>query len=327
MNPLLVILNGNEAGKRLSLEADKHYIIGRDSGADIVLPEKKISRRHASIVWEADNQRVILEDLRSLNGTYVDGIAVTQPTPLYDKARIQIGSYLLQISISEVDLINAPTEYLAEVPGARSTDLSQQEDAGQIPEDQTGGRLISGKLSELSLPDLLQMLSTTKKTGRLVVSKNKVLFPPDPSKTRPRDIASLYIDEGELKFAEYDDSENEEAFFKLLAWTQGYFSLFPHSQFQFEQMITMPIEALLLDGMRRLDEARANAQELGAEDMLEVQLDEPLTSLEPDQLKVFQIAWKNKSMAAIWKNSPFDKEHTSQIVRDLLKLGFAKKTP
>jgi len=47
------------------------YIVGRDPGCDIVIPDPYVSRRHARILYK-DNKWYI-EDLGSRNGTYVDG--------------------------------------------------------------------------------------------------------------------------------------------------------------------------------------------------------------------------------------------------------------
>jgi len=46
------------------------YIVGRDPGCDIVIPDPYVSRRHARILYK-DNKWYI-EDLGSRNGTYVD---------------------------------------------------------------------------------------------------------------------------------------------------------------------------------------------------------------------------------------------------------------
>jgi len=47
------------------------YIVGRDPGCDIVIPDPYASRRHARIFYKDDKWYV--EDLGSRNGTYVDG--------------------------------------------------------------------------------------------------------------------------------------------------------------------------------------------------------------------------------------------------------------
>jgi pSer/pThr/pTyr-binding forkhead associated (FHA) protein len=47
------------------------YVVGRTPGADIVIKDMTLSRRHALLV--RTNQGLVVEDLDSLNGTFVDG--------------------------------------------------------------------------------------------------------------------------------------------------------------------------------------------------------------------------------------------------------------
>lgn len=54
-------------------------VIGRDATSDVVVAHEQVSRRHATLWTEAGSVR--LSDLSSSNGTWVDGLRVTeQPT-------------------------------------------------------------------------------------------------------------------------------------------------------------------------------------------------------------------------------------------------------
>jgi DNA-binding winged helix-turn-helix (wHTH) protein len=64
-------------------------IIGRDPSSDIRLNASGVSRRHARIVVAAD--RATLEDLGSLNGTFLSGVKVTAPQMLQHGDVIHIG--------------------------------------------------------------------------------------------------------------------------------------------------------------------------------------------------------------------------------------------
>lgn len=325
MKPILTILSGENAGAKHAIEADRRYIIGRDDQADITLAEKKISRRHATLIWSKETNEVLIEDLNSLNGTYVNEEVIARATVLKDGDRIQIGSFLMEIKVPEdssvVDLVSA-SKPLQTAPRMRSTNPAKPEDDDEESLRKTGGRLISGRLEELSLPDLLQMLATTKKSGRLVISKKKIISLPKPSQTTGSDTGSLYLQNGELLHVEFNGMINEEAFFEILPWERGYFALFPHHHFEFHRMVEMPVEALLLEGFRRLDEQRASLIEINSSDVFAVNLDEPLTSLSADELIVFQSAWKHKTASKIWQNSNLEKEVVSQALRTLMKRGF-----
>ena len=63
--------------------------IGRDGSNDIVLSDKRVSRKHAEIRYSDDGQFVIT-DLHSVSGTRVNGELITAQT-LADGDLIQIG--------------------------------------------------------------------------------------------------------------------------------------------------------------------------------------------------------------------------------------------
>jgi len=62
--------------------------IGRASDCDIVLTDRRISRRHAQIRW--DGTRYWLVDLGSKNGTFVNGQELMGPYALRDGDEIQL---------------------------------------------------------------------------------------------------------------------------------------------------------------------------------------------------------------------------------------------
>jgi FHA domain len=64
-------------------------LLGRGSDADIVLEDSFSSSRHARLYPQGDV--IVLEDLGSTNGTYLNGEALRGPQPLHDGDRIRIG--------------------------------------------------------------------------------------------------------------------------------------------------------------------------------------------------------------------------------------------
>lgn len=68
-------------------------VIGRDPDVQVFLDHPSVSRRHARI--SITPGRVVLEDLNSRNGTYVDGCGITSPTDLHDGTIIGVGPITL----------------------------------------------------------------------------------------------------------------------------------------------------------------------------------------------------------------------------------------
>src|SRR5438105_949663 len=76
-------------------------LIGRDPDVHVFLDHPSVSRRHARI--SITPGRVVLEDLNSRNGTFVDGHGVTSPTDLRDGTIIGVGPITLTfVSLSGV---------------------------------------------------------------------------------------------------------------------------------------------------------------------------------------------------------------------------------
>src|ERR1051326_4975037 len=72
--------------------------IGRVQGNDIVLPKGNVSKRHARIVLK--DGKFIIVDLKSTNGTYVNGRKITSPLVVKDSDKIYIGDFIVGVDES-----------------------------------------------------------------------------------------------------------------------------------------------------------------------------------------------------------------------------------
>jgi pSer/pThr/pTyr-binding forkhead associated (FHA) protein len=75
-------------GREHSL-SDDVVLIGRAVESDIVITSRRVSREHARLCREG--WRVILEDLGSTNGTFLNDERVLNPMELRDEDRIRVG--------------------------------------------------------------------------------------------------------------------------------------------------------------------------------------------------------------------------------------------
>ena len=90
-NPVFSIIKGPQTGNTFEL-ADVETTVGRDPANAIFLNDMTVSRSHAKIIRTATG--AIIEDLGSLNGTWVDG-AIVNSAPLHDGSSVQIGTFTL----------------------------------------------------------------------------------------------------------------------------------------------------------------------------------------------------------------------------------------
>jgi pilus assembly protein CpaF len=83
------------ASKRRDYQKDE-ISIGRVQGNDIILSRGNVSKKHARIV-QRDEKMVVL-DLKSTNGTYVNGKRITSPRVVRNTDKIQVGDFVIQLA-------------------------------------------------------------------------------------------------------------------------------------------------------------------------------------------------------------------------------------
>jgi two-component system cell cycle response regulator len=91
----LIVIYGAHLGKKYHL-GPKRMLIGRMDRSDIVIDDSSVSREHASI--ERRDGRFILEDLKSTNGTFINGEFVDVRV-LNHGDKIRIGNTVLQFIV------------------------------------------------------------------------------------------------------------------------------------------------------------------------------------------------------------------------------------
>ena len=85
--PVIVWLDGSLSNPHWVVD-QAEMVLGRDDGCEIVIPVRQISRQHLRIVM--DGGACIIEDLRSKNGTWVNGYRLTGMRQLEDGDEIRV---------------------------------------------------------------------------------------------------------------------------------------------------------------------------------------------------------------------------------------------
>ena len=95
LKPTLRVTSGPAEGSTIELNGDLTF--GRDAGDGGSLGgDPEISRQHARITT-CSNGDLIVEDLGSTNGTFVNGHKIAAPTPIRPGDRIELGGSTLEL--------------------------------------------------------------------------------------------------------------------------------------------------------------------------------------------------------------------------------------
>jgi DNA-binding winged helix-turn-helix (wHTH) protein len=86
-NPILLVLDGPVPNQYWTL-TEASVILGRDDEADVMLPDRQISRQHIRIYREGD--QYYISDLESKNGTWVNGQRLEGTRELSDGDEIHV---------------------------------------------------------------------------------------------------------------------------------------------------------------------------------------------------------------------------------------------
>ncbi|HEX8169879.1 MAG TPA: DUF4388 domain-containing protein [Thermoanaerobaculia bacterium] len=105
-----------------------------------------------------------------------------------------------------------------------------------------------GSLKELPLPDIIQLVSVSGKTGKFTL-------------TRDADRGFIFLKNGQMVHATVGDLVGEEAIYSLAIWNQGEFQFSPGEEPD-RQTITKSNTNLLMEAARRLDEWRVLSKKI-----------------------------------------------------------------
>ena len=121
---VLIANNGPLNGQQWVI--DGTLVIGRDADCDIVIPDRQVSRQHSRITKGING--VILEDLGSKNGTFLNNQALSGPVKLVEADEIAIAltqTFLFLSSDATMPLSDLPPE-LSQVFRLRLDDGSRR---------------------------------------------------------------------------------------------------------------------------------------------------------------------------------------------------------
>ncbi len=328
----LRFIAGRYKGGEFPLRPNREIIVGRGSEFDMVLDEDMVSRRHAKIATY--HGQIVLQDLKSTNGTFVNGERVTV-------ARLQIGDkVLVGTSIMElVTLDHGPVSHAPRDTGAHQVDVPAPDKAtvgmpaqrvpGQPPAQVVSRPTIdraegmSGRFpeDEITLADLIELFVGSGRTGVLVVSddhgrEGRVFF-------RKGSIYYATLAAPKRPGEQGVEVPPQKSFFRLLTWPSGTFrmdTLDPAPSFENE--IEGDSRSLLVEGLRQYDELKRYEGHLPGRDrrlVLNLPLTPRLSALSAEALDTLQIVLNHAEVGLVLDYSDASDLETYQDLLYLLQ--------
>ena len=113
---------------------------------------------------------------------------------------------------------------------------------------------LQGSLSELSLPDVIQLVSVSGKTGAFHI-------------TRDGEEGRIYLKDGQIVDASVGRLRGESAVYELAIWSSGEFAFHPGEVAQ-QVTVQRSNANLMMEAARRLDEWRVLSRKIPSLDMI-----------------------------------------------------------
>ena len=303
----LRFISGKYQGGEYPLGENGELVIGRSSDLDMVLIEDMVSRKHAKISLLPG--QITISDLGSTNGTFVNGEKVK-------RARLKEGDRIL-IGTSILKLVSMTRAAGALVIDSKTAQQNLERTAA-AQEKKSGGRTaVQGRLEEVPLVDLLQLLSTSQKTGAIVIKG----YRGGRVHLRTGKVVSAVIDADPTLLP-------KKALFRMVGWTQGGFEFVPHEG----EMPAMPseiaegTEQLVMEAMHQSDElGRGNLPLPTAAIGIAMPLTPKLRDLPPDEVDLVQLVHNYGVVQAVLDRASGSDLEVSQKLAGLIQRGYLRQ--
>lgn len=215
----------------------------------------------------------------------------------------EINTRIRALEIGIDDYLVKPI-YIKEVI-ARTKIHLQKKERERIEEGITAGFI--GSLADIGLFDIVQTIELNKKSGILEIK----------GKTQE---GRIYFKNGQIVQANLGKIKGENAVYKMLAFNEGIFKM-SFLDIDIEQEITKPNNALIMEGMRRLDEYMKYTEQLPPLttrlDIDDALLGQRLKDIPDNINKVLKLIDSERSINDILDMSELDEIETLKIISAL----------
>ena len=275
---------------------NKEIVVGRSSDLDMVLVEEMVSRKHARIAYE--NDAVVIEDLGSTNGTFVNGEKIKR-AQLKEGDRVLIGTSILKVIVMDGSSHEQGRPNLEVVAAQRRT---------------SSPRTMSGSID-----------SALRSPAAFLDLKKSALVVPHRG-----DIGRIFLTKGLIYYATINDLHDLppiKCIFRMLTWQKGLFDFDASDTREFPKPVEVTVQEILMESLRQLDELNAFRDQLpalSARLVLDTPLVPPLRDLTPEDLDVLQLAHNFNRFGTLLDKSLATDVDTARIVLKLIQKNYLR---
>lgn len=310
MSLALHFMTGKQKGQEFPVPDNKDVVMGRGRDEEILLdsPAPQIKQAILSSV----DGKVFIRDLHSGVETSVNGRAVAE-AELHEGDRIRVGPVSM--------MVVALTRFSPAVHGAGGGTQFILKSKGQAKAGGTAGGALSGSLSEVSLTDVLQFVTQSRKDGvvRLSLASG---------------TGKIHVRDGRIVYASWEGQGAVgplRILFRLLRQKSGTFEFGPPEERIITAEIDASADALLLSGIQEADEIAALLPKLpplgSCVEPARTEGTVRLRDLSPEELDVLEIVLGRPTVQSVLDRHPrSDLEAMRQLIR-LMECGLVSLSP
>ncbi len=174
---------------------------------------------------------------------------------------------------------------------------------------------LQGNLEDFDLTDVLQLIHLGKKNGALEIDTEG-------------NHGEIYFENGKVVYAKTIKREGEDGIHHILRWTKGKFVFSPEKKPP-DKMMDIPIQNLILDAAKQIDEWKRLEKVIPSVEMLVDFVEDPEVSsneinLSPDEWKILSLITGDKSIRGIAKLAKLTEFNTAKVFYGLVSSGLVR---
>jgi len=305
----ILLLASEQDVHAFDLSGTARIAIGRHDSNDLRLRSRTVSNYHAEVLCDGDDP--LLRDLGSTNGTYVNEESIERRR-LESEDRIRIGNHVLTAHIKP---INGQTEgfyWLKRNPDSFGVGACGNIISMRVNPAEALKTLRTGSPFDLSLPDLLKILTTRARSVMLLLKRGS-------------EEGRVFVHKDLIVHAETGRARGEKALCRFFGWQEATYEI---KKFEttptVSRTIALPADTLIMEGMRQIGElAKLITQLPPLEVALRLKEDCPLpvsvhTSAE---IEIYQNIIRHQTIAAVLEAMEMTDFRILRLIQALLRKG------